>query len=119
MRCAKCDKDNPADASFCEECGARVKTTCSNCGKPLTPGKRFCRSCCAPAATADPFESHSPALCTPAHVAEKILTSRNATEGEREQATLLFADLKGSMELLAARARGSRAARMLCVAADP
>src|SRR5262245_52467657 len=40
---------------------------------------------------------------TPAHLAEKILTSRAALEGERKQVTVLFADLKGSMELLAER----------------
>ena len=36
-------------------------------------------------------------------LAEKILTSRSALEGERKQVTVLFADLKGSMELLADR----------------
>jgi class 3 adenylate cyclase len=40
---------------------------------------------------------------TPAHLAEKILLSRSALEGERKQVTVLFADLKGSMELLADR----------------
>jgi class 3 adenylate cyclase/tetratricopeptide (TPR) repeat protein len=40
---------------------------------------------------------------TPTHLAEKILTSRNALEGERKQVTVLFADLRGSMELLADR----------------
>ena len=40
---------------------------------------------------------------TPAYLAEKILTSRRALEGERKQVTVLFADLKGSMELLAER----------------
>jgi class 3 adenylate cyclase/tetratricopeptide (TPR) repeat protein len=40
---------------------------------------------------------------TPPHLAEKILTSRGALEGERKQVTVLFADLKGSMELLAER----------------
>ena len=44
-----------------------------------------------------------PAAYTPAHLAEKILTSRSALEGERKQVTVLFADLKGSMELLADR----------------
>jgi class 3 adenylate cyclase/tetratricopeptide (TPR) repeat protein len=42
-------------------------------------------------------------LYTPAHLAEKILTSRAALEGERKQVTVLFADLKGSLELLADR----------------
>ena len=40
---------------------------------------------------------------TPPYLAEKILTSRSALEGERKQVTVLFADLKGSMELLAER----------------
>jgi class 3 adenylate cyclase len=45
----------------------------------------------------------APHAYTPAHLAEKILTSRSALEGERKQVTVLFADLKGSMELLADR----------------
>ena len=40
---------------------------------------------------------------TPSYLAEKILTSRSALEGERKHVTVLFADLKGSMELLADR----------------
>ena len=45
----------------------------------------------------------SPDSYTPKHLAEKILTSKAALEGERKQVTVLFADLKGSMELLADR----------------
>src|SRR3989338_359482 len=45
----------------------------------------------------------APGAYTPRHLAEKILTSRSALEGERKQVTVLFADLKGSMELLADR----------------
>jgi class 3 adenylate cyclase len=45
----------------------------------------------------------SPESYTPKHLAEKILTSKAALEGERKQVTVLFADLKGSMELLADR----------------
>jgi class 3 adenylate cyclase/tetratricopeptide (TPR) repeat protein len=45
----------------------------------------------------------SPRSYTPKHLAEKILTSKAALEGERKQVTVLFADLKGSMELLADR----------------
>ena len=45
----------------------------------------------------------SPESYTPRHLAERILTSRSALEGERKQVTVLFADLKGSMELLADR----------------
>src|SRR5467141_1626681 len=46
---------------------------------------------------------HAPHAHTPPHLAEKILTSRSALAGERKQVTVLFADLKGSMELLADR----------------
>ena len=45
----------------------------------------------------------SPESYTPRHLAEKILTSKSALEGERKQVTVLFADLKGSMELFADR----------------
>jgi class 3 adenylate cyclase len=45
----------------------------------------------------------APEAYTPKHLAEKILTSKAALEGERKQVTVLFADLKGSMELLADR----------------
>jgi len=44
-----------------------------------------------------------PSSVPPRHLAEKILTSRSALEGERKQVTVLFADLKGSMALLADR----------------
>jgi len=45
----------------------------------------------------------SPASYTPTHLAERIRTSKDALEGERKHVTVLFADLKGSMELLADR----------------
>ena len=45
----------------------------------------------------------APLAYTPPYLAEKILTSRSVLEGERKQVTVLFADLKGSMELLADR----------------
>ncbi len=47
--------------------------------------------------------ARAPLTYTPSYLAEKILTSRAALEGERKQVTVLFADLKGSMELLAER----------------
>ena len=46
----------------------------------------------------------APLAYTPPYLTEKILTSRSALEGERKQVTVLFADLKGSMELIADRA---------------
>jgi class 3 adenylate cyclase/tetratricopeptide (TPR) repeat protein len=57
----------------------------------------------APLPAAAPAQSQAPLAYTPPHLAEQILTSRAALEGERKQVTVLFADLKGSMELLAER----------------
>src|SRR5262245_54489417 len=95
--------ENTADARFCEDCGARLEAPCPSCGAPVTPGKKFCRSC-GVALTNDPAGRFAaPDAYTPKHLAEKILTSKAALEGERKQVTVLFADLKGSMELLADR----------------
>jgi class 3 adenylate cyclase len=57
----------------------------------------------APAAARAETPAQTPLAYTPPYLAEKILTSRSALEGERKQVTVLFADLKGSMELLADR----------------
>jgi class 3 adenylate cyclase len=53
-----------------------------------------------PAAAAAPAPASALLAYTPPYLAEKILTSRSALEGERKQVTVLFADLKGSMELI-------------------
>jgi len=69
----------------------------------VSPGKRFCRSCGTALPGGSAAAGPVPASYTPKHLAEKILTSKAALEGERKQVTVLFADLKGSMELLADR----------------
>jgi Adenylate and Guanylate cyclase catalytic domain len=56
-----------------------------------------------PAVAPAPVQDRTPLAYTPPHLAEQILTSRAALEGERKPVTVLFADLKGSMELLAER----------------
>src|SRR5262245_58974828 len=104
MRCSRCQAENREGLRFCEDCGARLAATCRSCGAEVTPGKKFCGSCGTPVVTAEPEGRYaSPQTYTPKHLAEKILTSKSALEGERKQVTVLFADLKGSMELLADR----------------
>src|SRR3989304_4684972 len=102
MKCPRCQHENPASLKFCGECGARLASVCSACGASNAPVQKFCGECGAaltPGAPAAKFAS--PESYTPKHLAEKILTSKGALEGERKQVTVLFADLKGSMELLA------------------
>ena len=101
MRCPGCHHENPGDAKFCLECGRRLAVACSACGTELPAGAKFCKECGA--ATGSSIKPDAPASYTPKHLAEKILNSKAALEGERKQVTVLFADLKGSMELLADR----------------
>jgi class 3 adenylate cyclase/tetratricopeptide (TPR) repeat protein len=79
VRCAGCRTDLPGEAQFCFSCGQPVQATSAS--------SRF----------------DSPSAYTPKHLTLKILSSKAALEGERKQVTVLFADLKGSMELLADR----------------
>src|SRR5262245_16008165 len=105
MTCPRCQHENPPGSNFCLGCGARLGLTCSSCNTELPPSSRFCNKCGAPvtAETSAATGSPSPESYTPKHLAERILTSKAALEGERKQVTVLFADLKGSMELLADR----------------
>src|SRR3989454_2273397 len=110
MKCPRCQHENPPQAKFCLECGARVALTCTKCRSELPAGAKFCLECGEPVASQATAEARftSPEAYTPKHLAEKILTSKSALEGERKQVTALFADLKGSMELLADRAHRQR-----------
>jgi hypothetical protein len=94
MKCPRCQADNIDGARFCEDCGARLELACPSCGQPVSAGKKFCRSCGA-ALTAEPVRFGAPESYTPKHLAEKILTSKRALEGERKQVTVLFADVLG------------------------
>jgi len=105
MRCLKCQAENREGRRFCAECGASLAVSCSSCGFSNEPGEKFCGGCGQPLASPQQVAMRfsSPEVYTPKHLVEKILTSKSALEGERKQVTVLFADMKGSMELLADR----------------
>ncbi len=86
------------------KCGTGLNPVCAKCNAELPPDAAFCFACGQPlsAAPGRPRVT-SPDTYTPKHLAEKILASKTALEGERKQVTVLFADLKGSMELIAER----------------
>ena len=71
---------------------------CPRCGADDRPAQKFCNACGQTPRRCPPV-AREPRAYTPKHLAEKILTSRAALEGERKQVTVLFADVKGSMEL--------------------
>jgi class 3 adenylate cyclase/tetratricopeptide (TPR) repeat protein len=111
MHCPRCGFENPEGMNFCGHCGTALREGCPHCGFESPPGFAFCGKCGAPLTKQPPapvpssfvLQPQTPFTYTPHHLAEKILTSRRALEGERKQVTVLFADLKGSMELLAER----------------
>src|SRR5712691_7128008 len=119
MHCSQCQQANPVGAKFCNECGAPLSRPCHACSQVNPPQAKFCNACgtslggdvtgTSPSRPASPpapvltSRAATPQVYTPPHLVEKILTAKSALEGERKQVTVLFADLKGSMELLADR----------------
>ncbi len=105
MQCPQCQAENREGRRFCGECGASLASACPSCGFSNEPGEKFCGGCGQPLIgdAAAPAQYASPETYTPKYLAERILTSKTSLEGERKQVTVLFADLKGSMELLADR----------------
>ena len=102
MKCSACQHENGPSAKYCEECGTKFARACFACKGELAPTAKFCPECGAPVAGEVPRSGLSPrsiAAYTPKHLADKILQSKSAIEGERKQVTVLFADVKGSMEL--------------------
>ena len=109
MTCAQCRHDNRPGAKFCEQCGGALPRLCAGCGTTLGPAAKFCDECgravtsaiAAPAAAGPPLAraAAAPAGYTPKHLADKILTSRSAVEGERKQVTVVFVDCVGSTAL--------------------
>src|SRR5262245_49207507 len=116
MQCPQCRHENPAGTKFCGECGTRLQSLCSACQTPNPPTDKFGSECgqrltgAAPATTAAaplvepaaaappaaaPARFASPETYTPRHLAEKILTSKGAIEGERKIVTVMFSDVSG------------------------
>jgi hypothetical protein len=101
--CAHCQYDNAPGARFCTECGAPLQLVCAHCQHSNTPTSKFC-SACGQALAANALvqardSNAAPVVYTPRHLAEQILTTRSALEGERKQVTVLFGDLPDSVGL--------------------
>ena len=91
---------------YCAECGVALAYACKACGFSNDYGDKFCGGCGASLAAdiyTPEFRVNGSCRYTPRHDAEKFLRSKRALDGERKLVTVLFADMKGSMELLAHR----------------
>jgi class 3 adenylate cyclase/tetratricopeptide (TPR) repeat protein len=97
MHCPRCQRENRPQAKFCEECGAPLVRSCGHCGAALFPSAKFCSECGRAAGVYPEPETRfgSPHSYTPKHLAERILNSKAALEGERKQVTVLFVDVSG------------------------
>ena len=113
MQCSQCQHENAAGQKFCSECGARLTLSCPACNASNLPTSKFCGECgakltpapasavpmgeapAAPPSLPTPERFASPEAYTPRHLAEKILTSKSAVEGERKQVTVMFTDVSG------------------------
>jgi class 3 adenylate cyclase/tetratricopeptide (TPR) repeat protein len=105
MQCPSCQHEAPPRAKFCPECATPLPAQCAKCESELPVAAKFCPQCAAPVGASPDAAPRfaSPVAYTPTHLAERIRTSKDVLEGERKHVTVLFADLKGSMELLADR----------------
>jgi len=98
MLCAKCKTENPDGLKFCNECGAPFKTPCGSCGFDNAPAAKFCGQCgevlgalaaTVPAKKSDRTQIRLAETCGPENL-----------EDERKTVTALFADIRGSTELM-------------------
>jgi class 3 adenylate cyclase/tetratricopeptide (TPR) repeat protein len=100
MRCSKCGADNQDTARFCDSCGAPVQTPCPACGALGRPGARFCDACGA-AHSGPPSRASHPTAPSVADIrVHSEAAAPEALDGERKTVTALFADIKGSMDLM-------------------
>jgi len=96
MKCPECQFDNSEGAKFCNDCGSKLDAACPECRKVNPFGSKFCNDCghdLSKLKETPPIDFDKPQSYTPKFLADKILTTRNAIEGERKLVTVLSADV--------------------------
>src|SRR5215831_6679546 len=99
MRCSRCGADNREGARFCDKCGGNFSPRCASCGAENRTDAKFCDSCGAAFETDVTVAARAAKVNdTPIRVTDT--SAAENLEGERKTVTALFADIKGSMELI-------------------
>jgi class 3 adenylate cyclase len=104
MRCTKCGTESTTSKKFCAECGNPLSSRCPKCAADNKPASKFCEECGtaltgdAAAAAARPPQASPTALHI--RIAPEQSDASTTIEGERKTVTALFADIKGSTELM-------------------
>ena len=103
MRCSKCGADNAADARFCNQCATPLPRACPKCARLNAPDAKFCSQCAAALDGQAAVGSHASSSSI-SHGKVRVTTEHSNDivpgDGERKTVTALFADIKGSMELI-------------------
>src|SRR5512146_68380 len=99
MRCAKCGTNNPSGNNFCAQCGNALARLCAECGAENPPASNFCGKCGATLAAPVPASAKKKSGDPSIRVTD--MSAPENLEGERKTVTALFADIKGSTELMA------------------
>src|SRR6202140_4363847 len=93
MHCSKCGFENPEEMKFCGQCTNPLALICPKCRFENPPGFKFCGQCTAPLSTSE-------VKAAPSIRMREAAADAEAVEGERKTVTVLFADIKGSTELM-------------------
>src|SRR5713101_3527464 len=103
MRCTKCGTEGIPGKKFCAECGSPLSNRCSNCSSDNAPGAKFCADCGSALGTDAGAESgklFAAQATGGVRIAPEQPDASTVIEGERKTVTALFADIKGSTELM-------------------
>jgi class 3 adenylate cyclase len=103
MRCTNCGTESTTSRKFCAACGSPLPGRCPKCGAENAPSSAFCEDCGTALAGHAPSAATSPARAASTAPNIRVAPEQPAGElldGERKTVTALFADIKGSMELI-------------------
>lgn len=103
LLCSQCHTANRAERQFCAACGYELWWLCPHCGFSNGPAERFCGGCGHDTAAIVPVPTAAragpPRAYTPAHLANKILTSPPNLAGERKPVTVVMVAVRGLQAL--------------------
>ncbi|HYK63602.1 MAG TPA: adenylate/guanylate cyclase domain-containing protein, partial [Patescibacteria group bacterium] len=103
MRCASCGTENPAGMKFCGNCGSALRARCPRCGRENPPEFKFCGECGVGLTSTPEAVTSATSPSPPAASQVRVRLEQQAgdeVDGERKTVTALFADIKGSMDLM-------------------
>src|SRR5215467_266272 len=100
MRCPGCQSENPSGMRFCDKCGASLANRCPKCGFESPPAFDFCGRCGSRLSQPGTTSNSEHSAPVRAEAFQPSIESQNIPEGERKTVTALFADIKGSTDLM-------------------